>query len=206
MTDTWALGGLIVYNWFSDSSRRFDHTSLHGDPSSHITINNSTFSMPGPSDGIALTPDAKWIYYCTLASPYLWRVPTALLSNFSLTSEQIGQGVELVSKTKGISDGMAFDRNGVLYYGRNEANAFMARSIATGLEKIVVQDDVQNIWVDTLAFSNQQVLWTTNQLPFFFANQLNATHSNFRIWTAFIGTGSYLSGNPQPPHAQCVDV
>jgi hypothetical protein len=50
-----------VYDWFADRSRRFNHVSLQGDPNNVIVINGVGFPLSAPSDGIALTPDTKWV-------------------------------------------------------------------------------------------------------------------------------------------------
>jgi hypothetical protein len=56
MTDTWANGGLVVYDWSTATSRRFEDPSLRGVPGNNITINGVKFEMGGASDGIAITP------------------------------------------------------------------------------------------------------------------------------------------------------
>jgi sugar lactone lactonase YvrE len=105
---TWADGGIIVYNFNTDSARRFDHSSLQGNPNGSVTINGQTFKLYLPSDGIALTPDTKMLYYSTISTFNLFSVPTSYLQNFSTTNEEIGVHVSFIG-VKGLSDGMAFD-------------------------------------------------------------------------------------------------
>lgn len=63
ISDTWANGGIVVYDFVNDRSRRFDHVSLRGVDNTTIIINGVPFPMATPSDGIALTPDGLWVYY-----------------------------------------------------------------------------------------------------------------------------------------------
>ncbi len=106
-TDTWGNGGVVVFNYTSDTSHRWDHPAFGGDPNGRITINNFTFPNSGPSDGIALSPDFETIYFCSVSSSALFRVPALQLFDFSLKSENLN--VEFVGY-KGYSDGMTFDK------------------------------------------------------------------------------------------------
>lgn len=81
-----------------------------------------------------------------MSSRSLWRVATAYLADFSLTSAQIGQHAELVTKDKGYSDGMAFDSNFKLYFGRNENNEVLALDVRTMQYTSIMQDNTKNIW------------------------------------------------------------
>ncbi len=54
ITDTWGNGGLVVYDFVNDRSRRFDHATLQGVLNNTITINGVPFALATPSDGIAL--------------------------------------------------------------------------------------------------------------------------------------------------------
>jgi hypothetical protein len=93
------------------------------------------------------------------------------------------------------------DAHGALYYGSNEHNQLRSMNVATLETSVVFSDDVQNIWIDTLAFSKTSVVWTTNELPFFFAH--NTTAPVFRIWSRDIGVGSYLTGKSVPKVPPC---
>jgi hypothetical protein len=141
ISDTWALGGLIVYSYRSNTSRRWDHVSFQGNKAGQIEINGVLYPNDSPSDGIALSPDRKYVYYSSVSYPYLYRVETLLLKNFDLPNGDLT--VELVG-TKGYSDGMAFDSVGNLYYGSMERDAIM-------------------VWNTTLPFNSSQAVFYTNE-------------------------------------------
>jgi hypothetical protein len=46
ISDTWADGGIVVYDFNRNRARRFDHSSLHPDPNMDILINGRHFNFP----------------------------------------------------------------------------------------------------------------------------------------------------------------
>ncbi len=204
MSDTWAAGGLVVYDFASDRSRRWDHSAFAGDPEGLITENGVTYASATPSDGIALSPDGAFVYFCAMSTRFLYRAATELLADFSLPDEALK--VELLGK-KGISDGMAFARDGTLYFGSNELDAVVAWNASQPVSSAVplFQDSVANQWVDTFAFDEDSLVWVSNRLLRFFHRNVSSTDANFRILRAPVGSPSYIeSGNPQPPTAPCI--
>ncbi len=206
MSDTWAHGGIVVYDWKQDRSRRWDHSSFQGDPDGRITVNGVTYSTQSPLDGIALSPDMKHVYYCSFSTPMLYRVPTSVLSDFVLSDAALDAVVETVGK-KGYSDGLVFSRAGTLYFGSNEDDALLAwnSSLVLSDALIVFQDETVNNWDDTFAFDGDALVWTSNRFFQFVSRTLSTTDANFRILRLPVGSPSYVnSGNPQPPSAPCV--
>ena len=67
MSDACDMGGIVIYDWNTNNAWRFDDPSTHPTLSS-FTINNYTFAVSTPSDGIALSPDTEHLYYSALAS------------------------------------------------------------------------------------------------------------------------------------------
>ncbi len=63
-----------------------------------------------------------------------------------MSSAEIGRHVQLVTKDKGYSDGMAFDSNFKLYFGRNENNELLSLDVRTMQFASIVQDNETNIW------------------------------------------------------------
>jgi sugar lactone lactonase YvrE len=51
------------------------------------------------ADGIALSPDAQWLYYRPLTDHNYWRVPTAALRDAKLTGEQLSGKVEYLGSS-----------------------------------------------------------------------------------------------------------
>jgi hypothetical protein len=203
MSDTWAAGGIVAYDFAANRSRRWDHASFEGDPDGHITENGVTYASATPSDGIALSPDGAHVYYCAMSTPFVYRVSAAELADFDLPNGALK--VELLGK-KGISDGMTFARDGTLFFGSNELDAVVAWNVSLPLANasVLYEDAIANQWVDTFGFDGDALVWTSNRLLRFFHGNLSAEDANFRILRTSVGSPSYIeSGDPWPPTAPC---
>ncbi|AZG17342.1 L-dopachrome tautomerase-related protein [Cupriavidus pauculus] len=167
-------GGLIVVDLDTGKAvrRLTGHPSTSADPSFRPVVegkpmqardasgNISPFTVA--SDGIALSPDGKTLYYSPLSSRHLYSVPTAMLRDPTLTDAQIGKAVSDLGE-KGASDGLESDANGTVYASDYENNAI--RTLGTsGTWKTLVQDD-RLLWPDTLSVGPDGYLYVTaNQL------------------------------------------
>jgi sugar lactone lactonase YvrE len=121
------------------------------------------FHPKSASDGIALSADHKWIYYCPLISRHLYRVSAALLADPAATEAAVAKTVEDVGD-KGMSDGMESDREGNIYFGDLEGNS-IRRLRPDGRFELIAHDP-RILWADTLSLANDGYLYFT-------ANQLN---------------------------------
>ncbi|MFQ6147085.1 L-dopachrome tautomerase-related protein [Streptomyces seoulensis] len=111
------------------------------------------------SDGIALSPDGEWLYYCPLSSRKLYAVRTRDLTRSRETHVRVHDlGV------KGMSDGLETDRAGRVYAGDIERNAIVRRD-TDGTYHTLVRDD-RLIWPDTFSIGYDRNLYVV-------ANQLN---------------------------------
>ncbi|XP_064597815.1 LOW QUALITY PROTEIN: protein yellow-like [Liolophura sinensis] len=199
--------GLVVYNFQHNTSHRFSHKSMGPEPEGRsITINNVTYAMAAPMDGIALSPDSKYVYYCALAAYSLFQVPTNVVRN---PSADFASAVKNVGKKVSPADGLAYgqknlffgalDRNAV-YKWRIDADAKAQHGYANVQMKTqtpVVSDNARMEWVDTFAFDEHGYLWfTANRLQPFFQNTMNFSDSNstpnVRIWKVYVGEKGYL--------------
>ena len=210
ISDTWAQGGLIVYDYHRNEARRFDHTSLHPDPNMHVNINGRVFQFPLPSDGIALSDDFQTVYYCEISRQILWSVPSKVLSNFSMTSEDIGAYV-MNHGVKGFSDGMTHDDQGRLVYGNQAESAVYFWNTSTPLDDAVVVcvDTVLMQWPDTFAWDgNNSLVFVSNKLQLFaFGGMVfdGSDGANFRIWKINVGANSYMTkSKANPLSAPCL--
>ncbi|QXE38365.1 gluconolaconase [Streptomyces sp. GMY02] len=115
------------------------------------------------ADGIALSPDGTWLYFCPLSSRKLYAVRTSDLIACREGRNRSEPPVRDLG-TKGMSDGLEMDRAGRVYGGDIEHNAIVRRDL-DGVFRTVVQDD-RLIWPDTLSIGYDQNLYVI-------ANQLN---------------------------------
>jgi sugar lactone lactonase YvrE len=107
------------------------------------------------ADGIALSPDAQWLYYRPLTDHNYWRLPTAALRDEKLSSEALARRVEYLGSSV-LSGGLIMDKHGILYAGDLESGSVVAitrspnRTLTTNL---FVRDPAKLSWADGFAIS-----------------------------------------------------
>ncbi|WP_236025587.1 major royal jelly family protein [Algoriphagus oliviformis] len=150
----------------SDAAYRFSPlgTELRTGDGSALKVN---------SDGIALSPDRKYLYFKPLTDDRLYRIETGLLRDFKETDAQISRSVEDLGRFV-TTDGMIFDKQGNLYFGDLEANAMVKISPDLQMQTIV-KDDEKLLWPDSYSISEDGYLYlTTSQIhlmPWFHQGQ-----------------------------------
>ncbi|KAI0844051.1 MRJP-domain-containing protein [Daldinia vernicosa] len=118
------------------------------------------------SDGIALSADGETLYWCPLASRYMYSAPTAKLRARGEASELLAQQSVMNNGQKGLSDGLETDSNGLIYVGNNEGNAINMFNPSNGMVLTFLRDPRIN-WVDTMSVATDGYLYfTVNQLNF----------------------------------------
>jgi len=159
-------GSLVVLNLKTGQSRQV----LVGDRST-LASAKSHFMMPdgepakGPSgkplaiqaDGIALSPDAAWVYYRPLTDHNYWRVPTAALVDESLSPAALAKKVQFLG-TGPMTGGLIMDERGTLYGGDLEHASVMAMTLDPSTHrlksKLFVRDEGKLSWADGFSISN----------------------------------------------------
>ena len=127
LTDAWGDGGLLVYNFAAQTSRRYTGPSTMPDSAYVMIVNGvnyGTTTFTTPIDGIAITEDQEAIFYCNVQGTTLHRVPTAVLNDFSSSQDDITAAVQDLG-LKEPSDGMMY-RSGVLYFGSLTESTYYA--------------------------------------------------------------------------------
>ncbi|MDO7844914.1 L-dopachrome tautomerase-related protein [Hymenobacter sp. M29] len=111
------------------------------------------------ADGIALSTDNAYLYYCPLTGHTLYRIKTAALRDAALTEAQLGQQVETVGEIPG-TDGLEIDAANNVYLTSFENSALMRRTPAGKIETLVKDSRLQ--WPDTYSFGADGMLYVTN--------------------------------------------
>jgi sugar lactone lactonase YvrE len=166
LTNAGPRGGLLVVDLHSGQSRlvlAHDRSTI-ADPKQHLMIGTEQALKPDGSpvviqaDGIALAPDAQYLYYRPLTDHNYWRVPTAALRDTSLTEPALSAKVQYLG-TGAVSGGLIMDRHGTLYAGDIEHATVVAmtRHGAHMTSRVFVRDPAQLSWADGFAISQGEL-------------------------------------------------
>jgi sugar lactone lactonase YvrE len=110
------------------------------------------------ADGIALSTDNAYLYYCPLTGHTLYRIKTAALRDASLSDTQLGQQVETVGEIPA-TDGLEIDAANNVYLTSFEQSALLRRTPAGKIETLVQDNRLQ--WPDTYSIADGN-LYVTN--------------------------------------------
>ncbi len=133
-------------------------TVLDGNPLRYDP-QHPTFPVGG-ADAITLSTDSRWLYYAPLTSRRLYRIPTAVLADFSKDDEALAAVVEDLGE-KGFADGMATDSLDRLYITDSEHHAILRRW-PDGHFDIVLRDP-RLVWLDGIHATTEHVYVTLGQ-------------------------------------------
>ncbi|XP_012943431.1 protein yellow [Aplysia californica] len=197
---------LHIYDFETKTGRNLvDEASMQAEADgSIITINDVNYTFAAGIDGIAMSPDFDYVYYCPLGGYNLYQVPTSTLRNGGTS------GIRLLGRKVSQSDGLVYSSKR-LYYGGLGTNAVYFwnsekdttdQNVDIGQANLttqtqLVQNDETMQWPDTFAIDEEGWLWfVSNRLHLFSTGTMNLTGSevNMRVWKVFINETSYLHG------------
>jgi sugar lactone lactonase YvrE len=166
MTES-GLGALVVTDLKTLKSRRLlaNHPSTKAvkglviKAAGHPMIDLQGKPAQFNADGIALSADNAYLYYCPLTGHTLYRIKTAALRDPALTEAQLGQQVETVGEIPA-TDGLEIDAANNVYLTSFEQSALLRRTPAGKIENVVQDDRLQ--WPDTYSFTQDGSLYVTN--------------------------------------------
>ena len=179
--------GIIVVDLATGNAvrRLANDPSVLPDPSFRATVEGKPFvtqaSATDPpalltiaNDGIAVSADGKLVYYCPIASRYLYSVSADALTDFTQTDAAVAATVKNVGD-KGEVGGLEADAQGRLYLTNGEYNAIRRFDPAAATADTfngTFETLVHNrhlVWPDSLALGRDGTLYITstqvNRLP-----------------------------------------
>jgi sugar lactone lactonase YvrE len=175
ITDSGA-GGIVVVDLASGESwRQLDqHPSVlpspglvqssEGAPLLMRKANGETMTPDLRSDGIALSPDRKTLYYTTVASRDVYAIETDLLADRDPAhAARVAAGVRKVATKPSGNDGILCDLEGRIYTTDFEDNAIRRVDPSNGALQVLTED-ARLLWPDTLALHDDELYITSNQL------------------------------------------
>jgi sugar lactone lactonase YvrE len=167
--------GIIVVDLATGKSRRTlnDHPStkaaerflpiVEGHPLMNRPANGKPTYLAFGSDGIAISQDGQYLYYCPLASHKLYRVRTKALLDEQASAAEINRAVEDLGDRSFASDGLESDDQGRIYLTDYEHNGILRRKADGKYETLVY--DPKALWPDTMCLAtNGYLYFTANQL------------------------------------------
>jgi sugar lactone lactonase YvrE len=163
VTNAGNKGSLVVLDLNTGDARQVlvGDRSTFADPNQHLMIGEEIALRPDGSvtavqaDGIALSPEARWLYYRPLTDHNYWRVPTSALRDARLSDTELARNVEYLGSSV-LSGGLIMDGNGTLYGGDLEHRTVVSFTMRTGNKvrsKVFVSDPSRLSWADGFAIS-----------------------------------------------------
>ncbi|MEC0239893.1 L-dopachrome tautomerase-related protein [Paenibacillus dokdonensis] len=131
-----------------------------------ILMNRNTDGSTSPfrmaSDGIAISPDGKNIFFCPLTSRHLYSISTETLRDRTIPDSNLRYHVQYWGE-KGASDGLITDAKGNVYAGDYE-NDSIRKILPNGMMETIAHDP-RILWPDTFSIAPDQYLYViVNQL------------------------------------------
>lgn len=162
-------GGIVVVDLTTGKMRQVlqGNASVISDPSYKFTIDGkqlrTDFGLPLKfnSDGIALTPDGKFLYYKPVTDDKLYRIETKFLRDFSLPSTRLAAKVKFLGHFT-TTDGMIFDKQGNLYLGDIEKSRIV--KITPNLSMSTLVSDERLRWPDSYSIANGYLYVSCSQI------------------------------------------
>ncbi len=169
ITDSGTTGIIVVDIASGRSWRRLqNHPTTRPEPTYMPVYEGQLLYRDGKrfqigSDGIALSPDAQWLYYSVLSGRNLFRVSVDALADPHKNDADVAQTIEDLGEKGGSADGLEADAEGRIYITDFENNSIHRRNVDGKLETLV--SDPRLLWPDTLALAADGYMYVTaNQI------------------------------------------
>jgi len=170
--------GIIVVDLETGKSwrRLSDHPSTRAEPNfkpmveGQLLMHRKPGMPPQPikngTDGIAIDPEGKRLYYSPLGGRHLFSVSLEVLEDPNRSETDVAATVADEGDKIGASDGLESDAQGNIYATDYEHRAIRRRAPVAGSTFSVLVTDPRIVWPDTLSVASDGYLYFTN-------NQLN---------------------------------
>lgn len=157
-------GAIIVLDIKTGNARRLleNHPSVKHE-TDKLLCDGHLWANKVDSDGIALSPDRRYLYYIALSGHTLYRIKTEALRNDKLSEKDLGAKVERIMKVPA-TDGMIFDKNANLYMGGLENNSVNVVKPDGKIYRVITAPQIA--WADSFAFDpkGEYLYFTSSQI------------------------------------------
>lgn len=214
------LNRIAVFDFQTETGHYIQDPTMRpeGDGGDTIRINSKDYSFAMGIDGIAISPDFRFVYYCPLAGFGLYQIPTSTLRS---AQKPENTGIRRVGKRITQSGGIATGSRHLYYTALGLSGVYFwdaqtdMRTQGRGIDTVemrtqdrLVSSDVTMQWPDGLAIDTDGWLWfVSNRLHIFMTDQMDFSGQdgvNMRIWKVFINdttsreNGSQVITSPCP--------
>ncbi|CAG5119025.1 unnamed protein product [Candidula unifasciata] len=200
---------LVTFSLETNLSHTVHHSSMDADPGlgSDITVNGQTFKLVTPIDGLAMSADFQYLYFCPLGSRDLYQVPSDIVR---YPGEDFANSVRFVGSKISQTGGMTYATNN-LFYGALTRNGVYrwevskderdqgvdASNVLLKTETELVHDDEKLQWPDSFTIDESGFLWfTACRAQLFLLGDMDfqgTQGANFRVWRVNISEKGYLA-------------
>ncbi|MFC1527467.1 L-dopachrome tautomerase-related protein [Candidatus Neomarinimicrobiota bacterium] len=164
ITDS-SVGTIVIINLDTGDiiNRLSSHRSTSATYLEGFYVEEHLVNLVVHADGIAFDKDNGYLYYKALSSPYLYRIKSVYLQDFTLSDEEVKSNVEYLD-AYGAADGMEIGPDGILYLTSLEENAIRRYYPESGESDILLESPKLK-WPDSISITDDGYLYvTTSQL------------------------------------------
>lgn len=179
---------LIVVDFTSGHARRLldRHPSLMPEPGAKV-MSHGTEVWPGKPlvlgiNGIALSPDARTLYWTVTTGRHAHAIATHVLRNPKANRAEVAAAVQHLGDVGGNTDGIATGADGRLYITDVTRNGIVRYDPATKTMALVATDEGVS-WPDTPTIAPDGALVVTaSRLNLHFAGMVKAGEERYDLW------------------------
>jgi sugar lactone lactonase YvrE len=138
-------------------------------------------------NGIALSPDARTLYWTVTAGEHAFSIPTQVLRDAKASEQQVSGAIAPLGKVGGNTDGIVTDKRGQLYITDVTNNGIVRYNPKTKTMRLIASDP-QVSWPDTAAITaDGHLVFTSSQLNQHFAGAVKAGEERYDLWRMRVG-------------------
>lgn len=180
--------GLVVVDFASGSARRVldRHPSLQIEPGVKV-VSHGADVWPGKPlligiNGIALSPDARTLYWTVTTGTRARAVPTSILRQAGSTDAQIADKIQDLGAVGGNTDGLVTDAKGNLYITDVTRNGIVKYDPKAKSMSLVASNEGVH-WPDTPAIQpGGDLVFTSSSLNDHFAGSVKPGQERYELW------------------------
>lgn len=133
-------------------------------------------------NGIALSPDARTLYWTVTAGEHAFSIPTQILRDAKASEQQVSRAIAPLGKVGGNTDGIVTDKRGQLYITDVTNNGIVRYNPKTKTMHLIASDP-QVSWPDTAAMTaDGHLVLTSSKLNQHFAGAVKAGEERYDLW------------------------